>query len=452
MCFMMLIFNNNVSAQPIPISLINQDTCIIVSNPFTRDTRAGTRICYRKNQIIFLRTKGSENPNFPPEAHKISTCPCQESIEVWEGPFGLIPEGAEVKDRNGRPIGYSFKNILVDDLRSSLVKSNAPKIENKFPQPISPTKEIKIVIVDTGVEFDSSIIKNHLTKMVSPNKICDKPDTKEGTFGMNNIDLLSIPNYYEPKDKDGHGTFINSILAGMAKDLKGNSIQNDPLNIALKQINVKFAESRTKNCYLFDGLCGIHYGINKGAKIINVSWRANSDTSIYKLFKSVLESLYANDVLLVCGAGNDEKDLNLKLKSWPAVLSDSTISGKYSGNVITVGAWNIVNNKISKFSDFGESTVNIYAPGESIVSIGFYNNKFLNPVIGQGTSYAAPFISRIAGILRGKYEDLTAAQTKGMIIKNAILKPSFTVGTIHPRTLYNANVLDYNKKINLYIK
>jgi subtilisin family serine protease len=320
-----------------------------------------------------------------------------------------------------------------------------------------------------------SILRHHLPQVTLSDialgkySLCGDFYKEEGYKGMNIIDKSLIDStwyisgrrrfrhvkspYFEPLDMDGHGTFINAIVAGMAQRETSSDVyeplQTDPLNIALKQINVKSAKSRDESAYLFDGLCGIHYAIEKDAKVINVSWRAlATEKSIRNFFMPTLELLYEKNILLVAAAGNDRMDLNLTMKAWPAALSDPVIAGKYSDNIITVGAWDIKKDTITDFSNYGESIVNIYAPGINIINHGLEKIGF-----GQGTSYAAPFITRIAGILIGiDTSKKTAGEIKSLIIKNARLIEQVKVKNYEgdTRQLYDVRVLDYKKTISSY--
>jgi Subtilase family len=485
--FLILSFSITIDAQDYKVHP-NAIACIVVKNNPNNPNEKGTKICYRKHQIVFWRTDQTFSSPPAPGTHLINGCACQNALELWEGEGAaeLIPDGGEVKDPpTGKTIGFAFKNILAEDDYLKREPPSSMTITDRFPQPTSPSKEVKVVIVDSGVNADYSTLMPHLpisawfTDRIFPTPLCDKTGVAESIYGMNVIDTrfeitgTDPPHvqekflYFEPRDMDGHGTFINGIVAGTAaREIHSTPVetfeylQNNLPNIALRQLNVKFAKSRTEDCALFDGLCGIHYGINKGAKVINVSWRVNSkdNKGAINFFTPTLKKLYESNVLLVAGAGNDTLDLDLRdsVKAWPAALSNPRISA-YSGNVITVGAWEIKKNSpvdsrldiskgnIAYFSNYGESIVNIYAPGIDILGIGLDNGN--KAVVGQGTSYAAPFITRIAGLLMGAYSEKKPSDIKKMIIDNAISKDKITV-TSHSgivRELKNVKILDYTK-------
>jgi cell wall-associated protease len=331
---------------------------------------------------------------------------------------------------------------------------------------------VKIATVDSGVDTTINDLKSHLGLTFTDDSkhfLCDaRKGLREGRYGMNTLDafqyfdnggnLRTNDNYFEPVDIDGHGTFINSIIAGMAHHQIGNpqvdeSLQTDPKNIALRQINVKFTQTRDGSCYLFDGLCGVHYAINKEAKVINVSWRAEGEDNMVRLFEPMLKALFKNNVLLVAGVGNDQKDLNLAQKSWPASLSNPNFNKLHSSNVISVGAWDTKTDMITKFSNYGESEVDIYAPGIDLEAIGLLKG-IPTEVIGYGTSYATPFITRIAGILMGMYPKSKPEEIKEMIIENARLINSIPVISrdLQRRNLKKVRVLNYKLDLGLYTR
>ena len=121
-----------------------------------------------------------------------------------------------------------------------------------------------------------------------------------------------------------------------------------------------------------------------------------------------MDDVKSADILLVVASGNEGLNLDKEGKAWPAAFAKQPSSAKepdYSGNILSVGAWNNHPDslKICYFSNFG-SFVDIYALGTRVVSTGLTNSI----VMGQGTSYAAPYVARTAAMLRGLYPRIEA--------------------------------------------
>ena len=77
---------------------------------------------------------------------------------------------------------------------------------------------------------------------------------------------------------------------------------------------------------------------------------------------------------------------------------------------------------MSGFSEFGEKTVDLFAPGTAIYST-FPGNKFQS---GSGTSYATPIVAGIAALLKSYFPSLTAKQIKEILMKSAY-KPNIMI-------------------------
>ena len=70
----------------------------------------------------------------------------------------------------------------------------------------------------------------------------------------------------------------------------------------------------------------------------------------------------------------------------------------------------------ASFSNYGPTTVDIFAPGEDVYSTNPENTY----EIASGTSFACPVVSGIAALVWSYYPHLTAKQVKEIIIKSGI--------------------------------
>ena len=116
-----------------------------------------------------------------------------------------------------------------------------------------------------------------------------------------------------------------------------------------------------------------------------------------------------HDVLLVMASGNNGTDCDKKIY-YPQGL-DKT--GKRIDNLIRVGASDI-NGNPGSISNYGKNSVDIFAPGMDITSLG-ENNGYTT---SSGTSIAAPVVAGIAAIIRDYFPKLSADQVKEILIKS----------------------------------
>ena len=128
---------------------------------------------------------------------------------------------------------------------------------------------------------------------------------------------------------------------------------------------------------LSDILRGIYFAVDRGARVINMSF------SMYEFSVELMRAIdYANSrgAICVASAGNDGRAMLV----YPAGL------GKVIGAASTDNR-----DRRSIFSNYGDALVTVAAPGEGVVSL--YPGK--NYAAGWGTSFSAPLVAGGAALL-----------------------------------------------------
>jgi Subtilase family len=382
--------------------------------------------CYREEEYVINFPKDPEDKAALEKylkdinLHLKDKCPCSDSLQLWGGVVRLAPDGSTPPPPKPKGSGSSgiTRNYIMTEKRDSIRVIEG--IENKFNlagknlvplfrQSSVPRTEVKIAIIDSGMDLsdETAFPSPFLFRNGGNPPFCNDRALKEGNYGANILNWLANPDSLEPFDTDGHGTFIHGIITSQARMPVVNNANNDFIgdneDVALKILHVRFARNRESDATLFDALCGVHYAINKGAKVINASWRAlandtNKD-SLKVAFLPTLRAIKQASAILVASAGNDHLTAasdNADARVFPAIFSRDP---EFSQNVIAVGAWDLSNNKVPDFSNEG-SFVDFYAPGVDIQSKDLRARGGAS--IGSGTSYAAPYVSRLVAILLGK--------------------------------------------------
>ncbi len=157
----------------------------------------------------------------------------------------------------------------------------------------------------------------------------------------------------------------------------------------------------------------IRYATDNGAKVINMSF-GKSYSPDKAVVDEAIKYAVSKDVLLVHAAGNDNKDIDV-VASFP---TGKYLSGEVASSYITVGASGLTDDETLKadFSNFGKTSVDVFAPGVSINSTTPGNSYKLE----DGTSMAAPVVSGLAALIRSYYPKLTAVQVKEIILKSVV--------------------------------
>ena len=187
----------------------------------------------------------------------------------------------------------------------------------------------------------------------------------------------------------------------------------------------------------------IRYAADNGAQIISMSFGKD-----FLPDKAVVDAAmqYADQkgVLLVHAAGNSSHDTDTE-RNFP---SAHYLDGQDIPNLITVGASSRHNSPElpAEFSNYGQQTVDLFAPGVDIYSPTPANTY----ATYSGTSMAGPVVAGVATVLKSYFPQLTAAQPKQIILQSAVpyhtkvLKPS-TKKSVHDATLSRTGGI-----VNLY--
>jgi hypothetical protein len=174
-----------------------------------------------------------------------------------------------------------------------------------------------------------------------------------------------------------------------------------------------------------DAVSAIEYAVKNGASIINASWGGtNYDPALYEMIQWAGEK----DVLFIAAAGNDGKNNDTDAKPiYPASFR--------LANIISVAAYDS-RDEMAVFSNFGKESVHIGAPGVDIYSSIAGGYKF-----GEGTSFAAPFVSGVAALLKSYQPYLSVSELKERLLQTSDVigyyqkEKTKTAGRIHA---YNA--------------
>jgi hypothetical protein len=237
----------------------------------------------------------------------------------------------------------------------------------------STGKDVKIAIVDTGIDYDHVDLKG---------RIIERANFVEGDKEFT---------------QDVHGT----LMAGIIAAIPNNGIGIYGVAPGAKIMAVKVCKPRARNSVEAESISlnlaqGLDFATLKGARIINLSLGGPKDPLISRL----VDRAFALGIVLVAAAGNDGPQGR---PGYPAALE----------KVITVSAIDIKDEQY-ELANRGDY-IDLVAPGVEILST-LPGNRY-NPF--TGTSMAAAHVTGVIAIILEK-SDLLPEEIKSLLESTAI--------------------------------
>ncbi|MDT0452624.1 S8 family serine peptidase [Streptomyces hesseae] len=261
---------------------------------------------------------------------------------------------------------------------------------------VSRGEGITVAVVDTGVDSSISELKG---KTVQGDDVSNKP------LGAD-------------VDKVGHGTNMATLIAGAGD---GGGIQGLAPGARILPV-------RTVGAGLADAsdpimARAIRYGVDHGARVINISMGAPGDISQSPQTEAAVRHALAKGALIFAASGNDRDKGNLP--NYPAAIP----------GVVSVGAIDSTST-VTKWSN-SASNVALAAPGENIPGRCTKSEGFCD---GGGTSQATALASASAALIWSKHPDWTNNQVLRVLLETAgkpttgkIPSPYIGYGIVRPR-------------------
>lgn len=234
--------------------------------------------------------------------------------------------------------------------------------------------------------------KDNLRKIINDNPY----DLKDSIYGNNNV----------KGPTSNHGTFVAGIIGASRKnDNEAMGIANCVEIMCIRILGG--GDERDKDVAL-----AIKYAVNKGAKVINMSFGKYFSPEKYMVDEAVKYAKKHN-VILVHAAGNESKNNDIE-PHYPTPYDENY--NLLTDLWIEVGASTYdIKNPIASFSNYGKKTVDIFAPGDEIYGLSS-DNKFES---SSGTSAAAPVVTGVVALLMSYFPELTPGEIKEIILKSA---------------------------------
>lgn len=256
---------------------------------------------------------------------------------------------------------------------------------------------VVVAVLDTGIDITHEDLKNNI--WTNPAEIPDNGIDDDGNGyvddvqGWNFADKTNAVHNPDTAADEWHGTHVAGIIAAA----KGN--QKGVVGVAPKAKIMPLQVFKNGTAYTSDIINAIQYAKQMGAQVLNCSWGTTSENI------ALNEAMSESGLLFVCAAGNSYKDIDVN-PVYPASLTGD--------NIISVASVNKIGN-LSRFSNYGQNSVDVAAPGEEILSTTPGN------AYGQsgGTSQAAAFVTGEVALILSKYPRVSISDIRTRVILSA---------------------------------
>jgi len=242
---------------------------------------------------------------------------------------------------------------------------------------------VTVGVIDTGLDLSHPDIPLLFfnTKELLNGKDDDNNGYVDDIYG---VDIFS--NDGIPEDLHGHGTLVTGVIKQVAPEC------------LISPIKIAGESGASNDVYISNG---IHYAINRGVKIINLSTSLLGPSN--RVYQALQRAEQAGIVVLI-GAGNTGESV----PSFPARYADSI------HNIIVVGSYGA--NGISNFSNkSGGVYPYVLAPGEYVISTTLGGGTGYC----QGTSFACAHVTGLIAQLLQTIPNLSIAGIKDILMMSS---------------------------------
>jgi len=261
-----------------------------------------------------------------------------------------------------------------------------------------------IAVIDTGLDLQHPDFGGKL--WVNSNEI---PNNEVDDDGNGYIDDYYGWNFYNGNnnidDYHGHGTGISSIIAAQTNNQKGTAGINWNTRImVLKALNNAGGGD-------FDDVSrAIHYAVDNGASIINMSFGSEINTSI---LSNAVDYAINRGVPMVAAVGNKGSNEIFYPAAYPQVIAVTAVDK---------------NDAHPDFANTG-SNIDLAAPGTEITMAGLVDGPIGPYVVGSGTSFAAAQVTAAASLILGRFQGMSSGVLENVLKAQSDVLASGTSST-----------------------
>ncbi|MBT5850244.1 MAG: S8 family serine peptidase [Acidimicrobiaceae bacterium] len=268
-------------------------------------------------------------------------------------------------------------------------------------QASADAQQVVVAVIDSGVDTSHPDLAGRI--WINPGEIAgngiddDNNGYVDDIHGWDFVEDDAVPN-----DDNGHGTHVAGTIA---------AVRDNGVGIAGVADNARIMALRFLNAggsgYTSDALAALEYAVDNGAPISNNSWGGGG----YSNAMASMLGAVAGSHLFVAAAGNSGQNIDTS-PQYPAAYPQD--------NILSVAAHDS-SGQLAYFSNYGVNSVDISAPGVSILSSvpGTGYSSF------NGTSMASPHAAGVAALVLGSDPSLSPTEVISVLMDGGRPSPAF---------------------------
>ncbi|MEX0722908.1 MAG: S8 family peptidase [Gracilimonas sp.] len=309
-------------------------------------------------------------------------------------------------EQTSQAIQFAKQTLAVSSIDS--VDAEMLEITSEDTQQMQQAKQIMTYLLNNGAtESELNELEEYYEHVKGLAEYGLNPDfNPRAIVGDNYEDLEN--RIYGNNDVIGptsdHGTHVAGIVGAVRNNDLGAQGIADHIELMILR-TVPDGDERDK-----DVANSIRYAAENGARVINMSFgKGYSPQKEY--VDAAMKFADSLGVLLVSGSGNGSDNVD-STSSYPTRFYED---GGQAENYLSVGAssWESDSTLVAGFSNYGNSTVDIFAPGVDVYSTYPDNEYKMN----SGTSMASPVVAGVAALIMSYYPELSTTEVKEIILE-----------------------------------
>jgi subtilisin family serine protease len=229
-----------------------------------------------------------------------------------------------------------------------------------------------------------------------------------------------------PQDDNGHGTHVSGTIAALDNDVGVIGVAPN-----VRIMPVKFLDQNGSGD-LSNAIPALNYAVAQGAQISNNSWGIGTDDPAVR---TAFEDAASKGHLVIAAAGNGHWLFGYGLNNDTTAHYPSNY--KPTPDTVIAVAASDHNDKLTYFSNYGQTTVDLAAPGLDILSTVPFSIAPEGYDTYSGTSMATPHVAGAAALVWSRslvpgnpgYPGLTALEVKKILLETTDYIGNETDGT-----------------------